>query len=235
MKNNPPQQSLSRPFSVLACVLLLAFTALLFTVPSSHAGVGRAGKVVALKRGKLMRMTKEKKWEAVSKGGTVYFGDRIKTGKRTIAIVKLPGKGRFVIGPQSDIRLGMDKKEFNALISEGSVWVDAAKLSKGSTLKVRSPQVTTGVRGTKFSVLTDKKGGAVCTCEGLVDVIFSDSEVIQSPGKHFVEIGKNGEHADEAKHDLHLLRRKKKNRYKWCFECHEAGGKGKLKRNWNKL
>lgn len=139
----------------------------------------------------------------------------------------MPGQGEIVLGPSSEITLA--RKELD--LGRGAVWVNA-RLARGTEMRVRTPVVTAGVRGTKFSVLSDTDGAAVCTCIGEVDATLLDSRVVRSPTARFLPVAADGTSPPKARSDRHLLVRPRGDRYDWCFTCHEIGGRGALKRNW---
>ena len=222
-----------RKFQFIFCLLLLA--GLIFVLPAytPHSSVdagSRKGRVVSVKGGRFARH-ENGKWVDIKSGSKISFGDKVRTGKRAIAVLEIPGKGRFVIGPNSKLKIGKDSNDFSATLDQGAVWVDA-RLTKGSIMNIRSPMATAGVRGTRFSVMADHEGGAVCTCTGEVDVTLNDGRTLQSTKGTFVPIEYDGTGPESASPDFLLLRRKKDDRYQWCFTCHEVGGRGELKRNW---
>lgn len=224
-----PRVTPSRGAIAVTC-LLLAGLVLGGVRKPAPATAATSGKVISLKEGKLFRKTGED-WKGLSIGDQVSYGDSIKTDDRAVAILTLPGKGNFVVGPNTHMTLGEDKKEFGAKVVKGSVWIDA-KLPKGTTLSVTSPTSVAGVRGTRFSVLSDDDGGAVCTCSGELDVTLSDGSRITSTTGTFVPVDKGRPGPEKAVPDFLLLRRKRNDRYQWCFNCHEVGGRGELKRDW---
>ena len=201
-----------------------------------------AGEVTSLRNGKLFRWEKAQ-WNSIERGAAVKMGDKLKTDDKALAIVNFPDNGRFVIGPKSELTIGDKSGAFSTELPRGQIWVDASSLPKGRLLQVGTPQAVAGVRGTKFSVIADEIGTAGCTCEGLIEVSVLDQKspgdtapaVISSAAKQFVEIDTAGNHPGEAKSDLHLLRRKRGDRYDFCFTCHEVGGRGKMKKDWSDL
>lgn len=165
-------------------------------------------------------------------GDAVDFGQTVRTSRDGVAILQMPGQGRFVIGPSSVIRLAENAANAQVKLERGAAWIDA-RLSRGRTLSVSTPHAVGGVRGTKFSVLTDSDGSAVCTCSGDVSVTLPDSTVIRSVSGRFVPVDHGQPAPSQARGDRHLLVRPRGDRYDWCFTCHEIGGRGMLKRGWS--
>jgi hypothetical protein len=69
-----------------------------------------------------------------------------------------------------------------------------------------------------------------------VDIEKSDGTVISAPTGSFLPIDEKGDSPQESKSSIFLLKRLglgKKKRYDFCFNCHQVGGRGELKRGWS--
>jgi hypothetical protein len=209
----------------------LVFTALLSIFTGGYAWASD-GKVITIRNGN-MEIWKGDKWEKIGQGSSVSLGDRVRTDKTAVAVIKLSEIGSFTLGPDTEMEVGKDKKEFKANLNRGSAWLNS-KLPKGSKAYISTSLATAGIRGTKFSVIMDEKGMDICTCTGEVDVILKDGKTLQAPTGKFVSL--KGEEAtpDNAQSSLLILKRVgegKNKRYDFCFDCHIVGGRGEIKRN----
>ncbi len=214
-------------------LLVIAVLCLLLIPPepgASSSGAVRSGSVHQIRRGTLQRLTGNQ-WVFLRAGESVKYGERVRSSHDGVAVIAMPDQGEIVIGPGSDMTLARDEAGGEMKLERGAVWMQA-KLPAGRTMTVRSPVLVAGIRGTKFSVLSDSDGAAVCTCEGLVDVVLPDSRVLASKTAQFVPVESDGRAPRGAMSDRKLLRRVTGGRYDWCFTCHEVGGRGRLKRDW---
>lgn len=210
----------------LSLFLGSAIVALLHAEPAA-----RHGSVVSVRGGTLERRSGES-WRMIATGDQVAFGEKLRTSRNAVAVLSLPSQGRFVMGPGSEITLGQDAAKSTTRLDRGAVWIHAA-LAPGRTMSVSSPSGTAGVRGTRFSVLTDTDGSAFCTCTGRVDVELGDSRIIAARTGQFVPVENSSSKPPMARSDRVLLARARGDRYDWCFTCHEIGGRGRLKRGWD--
>ena len=211
----------------LVCCFLSFFLVFMNNIGRSEEN---QGKVVELRSGTLERFS-SKGWEALKKGSVVSFGDRIRTRKSSLAILELPNIGRFVIGPESEIRLGKEIKNFNSEMARGEVWMKSS-LAKGSKASITTSLATAGIRGTNFSVLFyGDKDLCVCTCVGDVSVTLTNGKTIQVPGASIYVMHKDTPPPEKPESSVPLLEEKGKG-FDFCFNCHIEEGKGKLKQNW---
>ena len=216
---------------------IMVFTASFFLLISSIFTGGYIwatdGKVITVRNGNLELWTGTV-WEKIGAGSPVSLGDRVRTDKTAVAVIKLSGIGSFTIGPDTEMEMGKDKKEFKAGLNRGSAWLNS-KLPKGSRAYISTSLATAGIRGTKFSVILYEKGMDICTCTGEVEVILKDGKTMQSPTGRFVSLKDGEAPPDKAQSSLMMLKRVeegKNKRYDFCFNCHIAGGKGEIKRDW---
>ena len=190
-----------------------------------------SGSVETLRNGSLDRQQTES-WIAMTVGDQVFLRDRLRTDSKALAILGLPQVGRYVMGPNSQIEIGERVKDFTTTLVKGGVWVDA-DLADGNTLTVKTVLASTGVRGTKFSVIHDEDGMDVCTCEGVVDLTLADGSVLTVPAGSFAPLDNNGASVGGVRSSSQILRRVgegKNPRYDWCFTCHQVGGA--MKKDW---
>ncbi len=191
-------------------------------------------RVVTVRGGNL-ELLRGDTWERLATGSPVSLGDRVRTGKAVVAVIKLAGIGSFTIGPDTEMEIGKDKKEFKAGLTRGSLWLNS-KLPKGGKAYISTTLATAGIRGTKFSVIVDEKGMDVCTCIGEVEVMLNDGKTLNAMTGRFVSIKAGGGLPDKAEPSNLILKRVKEGadkRFDFCFTCHTVGGRGELKRDWD--
>lgn len=210
--------------------LFAAIVLLILVIVSASVAIERTGTVRQIRRGSLQRWIRQT-WEPLSVGSAVGYGERLRTSADGVAVITMPGQGDIVIGPSTEMTLAKDEPRAVMKMDRGAMWMHA-RPAPGSTMTVQSPNLVAGVRGTKFSVLSDSEGAALCTCRGLVDVTLPDSSVLPSATAQFVPFDYSGPAPRHAVSDRALLRRVTGGRYDWCFNCHEVGGRGRLKRDW---
>ncbi|HZX34885.1 MAG TPA: FecR domain-containing protein [Thermodesulfobacteriota bacterium] len=184
----------------------------------------KKGKVIEVRDGKLERH--EKDWKEIRKGDDVYAGDKLRTGKNAVAIFKLPEVGKYVMGPDTEIELGKDRK---AEMKRGAVWLNA-KFPKGNTGGISTSLATAGVRGTKFSVFYGRgtKDVCVCTCSGSVEAELKNGKTVQVPAGTILAIKGDAPLPGKAEPAMPILEKAGVG-FDFCFNCHVVGGRGKLK------
>jgi FecR protein len=101
-----------------------------------------------------------------------YVQDKLSTDERSLAAIELAVGGKIGINKSTSIQLtsatgAVDASTGQVLtISSGSVW---AKFSKQrSTLQIKTPSATMGIRGTEFLVEATSEGTTIDVFEGAV-------------------------------------------------------------------
>lgn len=240
-------------------IIAIAFLSvcLLCIIEAQGMGNGK-GVVTSIRDGKLERV-ENNSWKQLIVGQEVSLGDRVRTDKTAVAIVKFPDVGQFVIGPSSEIEMGKDTKDFQTKMDRGALWLKA-DLPKGGRASVSTSLATAGVRGTAFSVIFSEDGGCVCTCSGKVEVAMKSGQTIDVSKGKYIPIISDEPAPKKAQSSTPMLggkdtrsnadfnrcfNRKKKDTapnglpeekkdtgFEFCFNCHIEGGKGKLKQDW---
>ena len=215
--------------SALFLGLVLSFTS--YLKYESWAG-DRAGKVIDVSNGKLEQLT-DGEWKQVKKGDRVSLGSRLRTDDNGIASVEVPGIGRFVMASGSEFELGKDIKEVKNRLPKGTIWMDA-KLSSGSSASIATPVAITSIKGTRFTVVSDGNKFCACTCVGEVEVTTNSGKVVKLPAGEFFAFTEGEPLPDKPRSALPEIE-KRSAAFDFCFNCHIAGGKGKLKRDWERF
>lgn len=207
---------------------ILLLSLLLTTLDIGWAGDSMKGKVIRIRNGRLERLVKNT-WRRVKKGSAVFFGDRLKTDKKGLAVVQLPNIGRFVIGPDSEIELGKEKNDFKGNLTRGAIWMTSA-LPKQSRVSITTSLATAGIRGTAFTVCYDGKNFCACTCLGEVEVTLDNGQIVKVPKGEYISFASGSPVPEKSQSALPLLV-KGETAFDFCFNCHTVGGKGKLKQD----
>lgn len=211
---------------IISSILLSSF--IFLTSDFVWAGETK-GKVVKIKDGKLERFT-DGKWKEIKKDNVVSLGDRLRTDKNGLAVIELPKTGRFVIGPDSEIELGKETKDFKGNLSRGAVWLNSS-LPKGKKASITTTLATAGIRGTAFTVCYDGKNFCACTCLGEVEVILNNGKIIKVPKGEYISFASDSSIPEKPQSAMPLLV-KGETAFNFCFNCHTVGGRGKLNQDW---
>ena len=101
-----------------------------------------------------------------------YLQDRLTTDDKSLAAIELTVGGKIGINKNSAVQLTSATSAVDATtghvltVSSGSIW---AKFSKQkSTLEIKTPSATLGIRGTEFLVEASKEGTTIEVFEGAV-------------------------------------------------------------------
>ncbi len=222
---------------IKVCILIL-ITSIIFFANSTLAQEKKSvldeargqtkveGIVISIRGGELER-SKNKSWTRLKVKQQVYLGERIRSGKTTVAIVEFPDIGRFVIGPSSEIKLGKDPKNLRTDIDRGFLWLES-DLPKDGKAFITTTLATAGIRGTAFSVCYDGKNYCACTCSGKVEVTLNNGQTITVPKGKYIGFTSDLPSHVETQPAITLLE-KTGTAFDFCFTCHVVGGEGKLK------
>jgi hypothetical protein len=117
-------------------------------------------------------------------GEEIKEGDRLRVSKDANAVMKLNDGSVIEMRERTEVHLSHEFKGRVINIERGQVIVEAAKQKEGNHLFVRTPDSTTSVVGTIFSVNNGTKGTRVSVVEGEVHVQPNNggSEKVLKPG-----------------------------------------------------
>ncbi len=115
-------------------------------------------------------------WKKAGVKQPVYVNDKIRTRAKSRAEISLTGGGKMRIGEKSELELlqadvmGM-KKDYNANLKKGNVWVSAkAGFGEKKNVVVRTPTAVAAIRGTKYRVEAGEEESSVLVYQGEVEV-----------------------------------------------------------------
>ena len=132
----------------------------------AHAAEGRHAIVLKINGSAQVRIN-QGEWKAAEAGMVLHEKDEIKTARKSTVKILLDdggSTGQLELKPESRLNLDTMPREPASGdkttildLAIGDVLVHAQKLQGQSQFKVRTPNATTGVRGTTFLVSTSPK------------------------------------------------------------------------------
>ena len=115
-------------------------------------------------------------WARAKVRQPVFAGDKVRTKPKSRAEITLNGGGKVRIAENSELELSEAsvtpmKKDFNANLKKGKVWVAAtAAFGEKKNVAVRTPTAVAAIRGTKYRANAGEKESQVLVYEGKVDI-----------------------------------------------------------------
>lgn len=196
----------------------------------SLAAPAATGVVKSL-RGTLERQDGEA-WKPVRSGQKVRAGERLRTGKDTVAVIELKGIGRYVVGPESQLELGRDPKDFKSELTRGALWMET-ELPKGNRAAISTPIAIAGVRGTSFAMVfgEGEKAVCACTCKGEVGAALVGGKDVAVGAGQYAAFAAGATEAPAAQASAPVLEQRG-SVFDFCQTCHAQGGKGALLPRW---
>ena len=153
-----------------ALVILLAST-LFF---GSSGGNNAASVAVISKIVKDVEVQKNKKWEKGKIGQTLESGDEIKTGKKSLVVVRFLDNSLLRVQENSTLKIYADKlkKDMskNTHLESGQLGFKVTK-QEDEDFKFTTPTMVASIRGTEGLVEVRNDGSSLLACEtGMVEV-----------------------------------------------------------------
>ena len=222
-------KSVEPKFTVLFLIISSILLSVLLLISNHGLAEEAKGKVVKIKSGKLESFA-DGKWKEIKKDSAVSLGDRLRTDKNSFAVIDVPNIGRFVIGPDSEVELGKETKDFKGNLPRGAVWLNSS-LPKGKKASITTTLATAGIRGTAFTVYYDGKNFCACTCSGEVEVILKNGQILKVPKAEYISFASDSPIPEKSQSSMPMLV-KGESAFNFCFNCHTEGGRGKLKQGW---
>jgi hypothetical protein len=171
-------------FAVLFCVL---FTGLVsgFVLPPGENTIALAVKVIH----DVSRKAADVDWTTAKKGDMLYSGDQVRTGERSVAIVKFKDNSMLRVRESSELKLfgetkdGVFSKTVN--VSRGEFTFDIEKQKSNEKFTFSSPTSVAAIRGTKGTMHHGELGDKVVILDGLVNLLnsFSNKDVNVNSGE----------------------------------------------------
>ena len=157
--------------------LLSTLTVLFCIVFVGSAQQGKRFGIITLPLGRVeVQKAGSDQWKKAGVKQPVYVNDKIRTRAKSRAEISLTGGGKMRIGEKSELELlqadvmGM-KKDYNANLKKGNVWVSAkAGFGEKKNVVVRTPTAVAAIRGTKYRVEAGEEESSVLVYQGEVEV-----------------------------------------------------------------
>lgn len=159
---------------LVAVMFLISICAVSFAPAGGEGTVALAIKVVQ----DVSRKTVELDWAKAKKGDFLYSGDQVRTGERSIAIVKFKDNSMLRIREKSELKLFGEEK--NGVFSK-TVHVDRGQFSfdiqkqQNEQFTFTSPTSVASIRGTQGSMQSGEGQDLITVLEGLINLLNSFS------------------------------------------------------------
>ncbi|TAK51297.1 MAG: hypothetical protein EPO24_16060 [Bacteroidetes bacterium] len=167
---------------------LIAFTLLalagLFLVGTSGAADKSIALAVKIIRD-VSRKTETIDWTAAKKGEMIYSGDHVRTGERSIAIVKFTDNSILRVREKSELQVLGEQQDGtlqkNVHLTKGEFSFDIQK-QENEKFIFTSPTSVAAIRGTAGTMTRLDSGDIVIVLEGLVNLLNTFSNTSQDVG-----------------------------------------------------
>lgn len=151
---------------ILLCVVLLEFSPL----AAENNKIAIAIKVIR----DVSRRTEAIDWTTAKKGDLLYSGDQLRTGDRSIGIVKFMDNSMLRVREKSELTIYGEQKDgkFSKTVSvtQGEFTFDIQK-QEDEQFTFTSPTSVAAIRGTQGAMNTSERGDFITIIEGLVSFL----------------------------------------------------------------
>lgn len=194
-------------------LILILLGGLLTTLPTD-AGEKTIALAVKVIR-EVSRRTETIDWTQAKKGDMIYSGDQVRTGERSIAIVKFTDNSILRVREKSELQILGEQKDGalqkNVHLTKGEFSFDIQK-QENEKFIFSSPTSVAAIRGTAGTMMRLDSGDVVVVLEGLVNLLntLSNTSLDVGPGQTgvsyddgriIVRESTSGE-SDEARHSV---------------------------------
>ncbi len=129
----------------------------------------------------ILYSVKDQSAAPIFSGRQIAEGERVRTGKQSTALLKLPDGSLVEMNERAEVSLTKNARGTTVLLDRGNVIVQAAKQKIGA-LFVSTPDCLVTVHGTVFAVTRGTKGTRVSVAEGEVKVEETGHSELLHPG-----------------------------------------------------
>lgn len=152
---------------ILAAVLITTIALPSFAEPPV-ATVGLLSKVIA----EVMRKPADKDWLKAQKGDPLLAGDRVKTGEKSMAIIKFMDNSLVRIREMSEVTVAgtMHGSDFSKSVDvrSGVIGFTVQKQRSGEEFRFTSPTSVASIRGTGGAFNSTVTGDTIIVIEGKI-------------------------------------------------------------------
>lgn len=161
-------------FTVTSIMLLYVCSIVVDSVANENNKIALAVKVIR----DVSRKTEAIDWTTAKKGDLLYSGDQVKTGDRSIAIVKFMDNSMLRVREKSELKIYGEQKEGKfsktVQVSRGEFTFDIQK-QENEQFTFSSPTSVAAIRGTEGTMNTSESGDFITIIDGLVNFFNSIS------------------------------------------------------------
>ena len=156
----------------------IAFTGALLLAPALSATAGSppaAGTTVATLSKAIADVTRkepDREWQKAKMGELLNTGDRLKTGERSVAIIKFKDNSLVRVREESEVIVTgtMSGNAFSksVTIDQGGLGFNVAKQRAGEEFRFTSPTSVASIRGTGGEFITSHDGDTLIVLNGTI-------------------------------------------------------------------
>lgn len=168
---------MTRTFRILAVVLSMSFALPLYAA-APGVTVGLLSKVIA----NVMKKQNDRDWSKAARGDALEAGDRVKTGEKSMAIIKFMDNSIVRVRPLSEVIVNgtLSGTNFSKSLDvrSGVIGFSIQKQHPDEEFRFYSPTSVASIRGTGGSFSASEAGDTLIVLEGLI--VFSNRGSNQS-------------------------------------------------------
>ncbi len=181
-----------KPYGMaLVCVLLVTFWAM----PAATAGPPAAGTTIATVSKVISDVNRKeptKDWQKAKTGELLGTGDRVRTGDRSIAIIKFKDNSLIRVRSQSELTVTGTQKgtSFSKTVGldRGGIGFNIAKQRSDEEFRFTSPTSVASIRGTGGQFISEVDGDTLVVLTGSVNLTNNRSTNSVDVGSGFTGI-----------------------------------------------
>jgi hypothetical protein len=184
-QRNLKESAMKMNIVIITLCILFAGIITGFVPPAGENTIALAVKVIH----DVSRKAADVDWTTAKKGDMLYSGDQVRTGERSVAIVKFKDNSMLRVRESSELKLfgetkdGVFSKTVN--VSHGEFTFDIEKQKSNEKFMFSSPTSVAAIRGTKGTMHHGDIGDKVVILDGLVNLLnsFSNKNVDVGTGE----------------------------------------------------
>lgn len=120
-----------------------------------------AGQVEVLREG-------ETEWRFAKRDMVIYYGDMVKTGEDSVAVLGFSDMSVFRMRPESQIYVPEPTEQSKLKLVIGNIWINVRKMIKDGSMEIETNQAAASVKGTRFELADNGTASAIRVESGLV-------------------------------------------------------------------
>jgi len=149
-------------------VLMAGILSLGAAPPAGDSAIALLSKVIL----DVMRMQVGKDWQPAQRGEVLTSGERIKTGEKSVAVIKFKDNSMLRVRERSEVLISgtVEGNAFSksAQVERGVIGFNIKKQQQGDEFRFTSPTSVASIRGTRGQFATSDSLDKLIVLEGLV-------------------------------------------------------------------